>query len=184
MLSVREMTLTDVDAVVNYWHQHNEAFLAAMGVDVEKLPSKEQLTLMLSEHLSTPLEKRKSYCLIWELDNKPIGHCNTNPTLFGEEACMHLHIWKKEARKQGLGTAFVKLSLPWFFKNLRLKKLFCQPYVLNDAPNKTLEKAGFEFIKEYVTIPGFLNFEQRVKQWQFTREKFERLPIAEDGSPF
>ena len=184
MLSVREIILTDVGAIVNYWHQRNETFLAGMGVDIDKLPSKEELTQILSEHLNTPLEKRKSYCLIWELDSKPIGHCNTNPTLFGEEGYMHLHIWKEEIRKQGLGTAFVKLSLPWFFKNLQLKKLFCQPYALNDAPNKTLEKAGFECIKEYVTIPGFLNFEQPVKQWQFTREKFEQLQAGEDSRSF
>ena len=175
MLSVREMTLTDVAAIVNYWHECDHHFLISMGVDVAKLPTREVLTHILTEHLNTPLEKRRSYCLIWELNGEPVGHCNTNPTTFGEEAFMHLHIWNINARQRALGTEFVKMSLPYFFKNLQLKKLFCQPYALNDAPNKTLAKAGFEFVKEYLTVPGFLNFEQPVKQWQLTREKFEQL---------
>jgi len=178
MLSVRGMTLTDVAAIVNYWHEGDDHFLSNMGVDVAKLPPREDLTHILAEHLNTPLEKRRSYCVIWELNGEPIGHCNTNPTIFGEEAFMHLHTWQIETRQQGLGTEFVKMSLPYFFKNLQLKKLFCQPYALNDAPNKTLAKAGFEFVKEYVTVPGFLNFEQPVKQWQLTLEKFERLKAS------
>lgn len=35
----------------------------------------------------------------------------------------------------------------------------------NPAPNKTLKKAGFELVKEYVTTPGPINFEQPVKLW-------------------
>ena len=175
MLSVREMTLTDVAAILSYWHECDDDFLTSMGVDVAKLPPREDLTHILAEHLNTPLEKRKSYCLIWELNGEPVGHCNTNPTTFGEEAFMHLHIWHTETRQRGLGTAFVKMSLPYFFQNLQLKKLFCQPYALNPAPNKTLAKAGFVFVKEYVTVPGILNFEQPVKQWQLTGEKFEQL---------
>ena len=128
---------------------------------------------MLSEQLNLPIAKRRSYCIIWEIDGEPVGHCNTNPTNFGEDAYMHLHMWSAEARQKGLGTTFVKMTLPWFFNNLKLKKLFCQPYAQNDAPNKTLEKVGFEFVKEYITIPGFLNFEQPVKLWQLTAERFQ-----------
>ena len=85
---------------------------------------------------------------------------------------MHLHIWENGARKKGMGTALVKLGLPFFFKNLKLKKIYCEPYALNPAPNKVLEKAGFEFLKTYITTPGFLNFEQAVNLWQFTYERF------------
>jgi len=90
---------------------------------------------------------------------------------------MHLHLWNKDVRKKGYGTRFVKLSLPYFFGNYQLKKLFCEPYALNPAPNKTLEKAGFEFIKEYTTIPGFINFEQPVCLWEMRFEKFKTFSL-------
>jgi len=38
-----------------------------------------------------------------------------------------------------------------------------------------MEKLGFEFIKEYITVPGWINFEQSVKHWELTLEKFRKL---------
>ena len=116
-----------------------------------------------------------SYALIWILDKKAIGHCNVNSIEFGNSAFMHLHIWQPDFRKKGVGTSLVKKSLPFFFENLKLKELFCQPKSDNPAPNKTLEKVGFEFQKKYTTIPGALNFEQEVIQWKLTKEQYKKL---------
>lgn len=174
-LSIREIKHDDIPAVVNYWMTATDAHLTGMGVDLKKMLSAEQFTQFLEKNLNTPIEQRISCCIIWEVDGKPVGHTNTNPTKFGEEAFMHLHLWNSDTRKKGLGTALVKLTLPYYFETLKLKRLFCEPYALNPAPNKTLEKAGFEFVKEYITTPGFINFEQPVKRWQMTRERFFNL---------
>lgn len=74
-----------------------------------------------------------------------------------------------------MGAHFVKLTIPFYFNNFHLQTLYCEPYALNPAPNKTLPKAGFEFVKDYVCVPGWLNFEQMVNLWQMTREKFSRI---------
>jgi len=88
---------------------------------------------------------------------------------------MHLHLWHSTQRQKGLGAELVKLTLPYYFNKLKLKKLYSEPYALNPAPNKTFEKLGFELMKEYITIPGYLNFQQPVKQWLLTRERFNEL---------
>jgi len=176
-LSVREIQEPDIERITNYWLRSETSFLESMGVDLNKLPTKEQMAEMLLGQLAAPLEKKRSYCIIWELDNKPIGHSNTNPTVFGEEAFMHLHIWDSGIRKKGLGSEMIKKTLPYFFNNLELKRLYSEPYALNPAPNKALEKVGFELEKEYITIPGSLNFEQPVKRWVLTREKFNQLNV-------
>jgi RimJ/RimL family protein N-acetyltransferase len=106
------------------------------------------------------------------LNDQPIGHCNVNKIIFGEEAYMHLHLWQNNTRQKGMGATLVKKSIPFFFKNLKLKRLYCEPYALNPAPNKTLEKIGFQLVKEYVTVPGYLNFEQPVKRWELTYNKY------------
>lgn len=87
---------------------------------------------------------------------------------------MHLHIWNPAVRKKGYGTAFIKLTLPYFFEDLKLKRLFCEPYSLNSAPNRALEKVGFELVKEHTTIPGWLNFEQPVKLWELSYKNFKK----------
>jgi RimJ/RimL family protein N-acetyltransferase len=158
-LSVREMQKSDVDSIARYWCGADGSFLVGMGVDLNRLPGKGELTEMLLEQLSQSFAEKKAYCIIWQVDNKAIGHSNINKIVFGEEAYMHLHIWNADVRKQGLGTVLVRMTLPYFFENFKLKNLYCEPYALNPAPNKTLGKAGFEFLKEYTTTPGSLNFE-------------------------
>lgn len=174
-LSIKELQLSEIDFLVDYWMNSDPQNLINMGVDLSKMPTKTQFTNRLNEQIQIPIEQKQSYGLIWLLNNEPVGHCNTNPTEFENEAFMHLHLWKNDNRQKGLGCEFVKKSLPFFFENLKLKKLISQPYALNMAPNKTLEKVGFTYIKEYTTIPGSINFEQPVKRWEMTIEEFRNI---------
>jgi len=91
---------------------------------------------------------------------------------------MHLHLWYTGRRKKGIGTLLIKMALPYFFQKYQLKKLICEPYAFNPAPNKTLEKVGFKFIKTYVTIPGSITFEQKVNRWEMSLEDFQVLDLA------
>jgi len=165
VLSVREMITSDIPHITDYWMSASDAFLTGMGVDLSKMPSAPQWHDMLQQQIGLPYREKQSYGLIWLLNGEPVGHTNINKIKFGEEAYMHLHLWKPELRKMGYGIRFVKLAIPYFFKNMELKKLYCEPYALNPAPNKAMEKLGFRFVREYVTTPGWLNFEQRVKLW-------------------
>ena len=174
-LSVREIQHSDIEPLSDYWFKSSPEFLIDMGVDLSKMPTREEWKEMLNEQLNQSYEEKKSYCIIWLLNDKPVGHSNVNRIIFGEEAYMHLHIWESGNRTKGLGLQFVKMTLPFFFQNMKLKKICCEPYALNPAPNKTMEKLGFEFIKEYVTVPGFINFEQPVKHWELTIQKFRQL---------
>jgi len=174
-IKVREVQLKDVDLIVDYWLNSDPDFLVSMGVDLTKLPTRNGLSKMLTEQINTPLKSKKSYALIWELNGKQIGHSNVNGIEFGKQATMHLHLWKNDLRKKGFGTELVKKSLPFYFKELELNNLFCEPYTLNPAPNKTLEKVGFEFEKKYMTIPGSLNFKQEVNRWRLTKGKYNKI---------
>lgn len=174
-LAVREVQAEDIDLIADYWLESDSVFLVSMGVDLEKLPTREGLRTMLTHQIHSKMAEKMSYALIWLSDGEPIGHSNVNSIQFGESAFMHLHLWKPETRKRGIGTTLVKKSLPYFFENLKLKVLFCEPYALNPAPNRTLEKVGFVFEKKYRTIPGSLNFEQDVNRWKLTREKYEGI---------
>lgn len=168
-LSVRPLQASDIDDIADYWLHSDPDFLRGMGVDLDKLPSRSFWTDMLLEQLGQTLEEKKSYCFIWQLAGKAVGHSNVNKIVFGSEAYMHLHLWPTDIRQKGLGTAFVKMTLPYFFEHLQLQKIYCEPYSLNPAPNKTLEKAGFRFVKTYTTTPGWINFEQAVNLWEIER---------------
>ena len=174
-LSVREIQASDIDKLVQYWLGSDPVYLEGMGVDVKKLFTKEQFTNMLLTQLQLPYEQKNAYCIIWESDGNAIGHCNTNPSQFGKEANMHLHLWHSDSRKKGLGLSLLRMTIPYFFKNLQLKQLICEPYAFNPAPHKTLEKLGFIFEKEYVTVPGSINFEQPVKRWVLSYDAYNKI---------
>ena len=173
-IKVREIELKDIDLIADYWIESESDFLINIGVDLNKLPTRAGLRKMLTEQINSSITNKKSYALIWTLDGKQIGHSNINGIEYGKQATMHLHLWKSNNRKKGIGTELVRKSLPFYFENLKIEKLICEPYALNPAPNKTLEKVGFEFVKKYKTIPGSLNYEQEVNRWELTKENYEK----------
>ncbi|PCH73760.1 MAG: GNAT family N-acetyltransferase [Flavobacteriaceae bacterium] len=173
-LSVRRMTRADVPYIVNYWQNASKEQLLKMGALIEKVPSEKVMTSFLESQILLPDVKKESFCTIWLLEGTPVGHCNVNTILYGKQANMHLHVWKPLERNKGYGVQFVKKSLIYFFKDLNLQNVICEPYAFNKAPNKTLEKVGFSFQKEYTTIPGSLNFEQVVKLWSLSNDDFRQ----------
>ena len=171
-LSVREITEADLDPLLDYWYQASPEHMEQMGADASKLPPREEFRQGLQKQLSAPYPEKMAYAIIWLADGYPVGHCNVNKIQYGEEAYMHLHLWNSERRQRGMGRQLVKLSLPFFFNLLHLERIWCEPYALNPAPNRTLEKVGFTFVKRHTTIPGSLNFEQEVNRWVLEREDF------------
>jgi len=177
-LSVRESEIGDLEKIVDYFLNSDKDYLFGMGVDSKKLPSREEWLNILSSDLHLSPGTKKFYYITWLLDNKPVGHSNINKIVFGEEAYMHLHLWQSEKRQKGTGSSLLKMTLPYYFNKFKLKTLYCEPSALNPAPNNTLKKLGFDFIKSYDTIPGWINFYQTVNRWSMPKEKFSLLYSA------
>jgi len=174
-LFVRELREADIELLADYWSASDPYHLIGMGVDLQKVPPRSDLIAMLSTQLGLPLKGRQSHYTIWEVDCTPIGHCNVNKIRFGCDAYMHLHVWRSDQRRRGLGAPLVRESLRYFFGQLELEDLYCEPYALNPAPNALLAKTGFELIKQYTIVPGAINFKQPVNRWHMSRPTFEAL---------
>jgi RimJ/RimL family protein N-acetyltransferase len=172
-ISVREMKENDIEQIVEYFTKATPEFLLGMGVDPDKLPSKEKWIGILKSDLRKINNEKENYYIIWQFDKQSIGHSKINKIKLGKEAYMHLHLWGKEKRQRGIGLQLLKETLPFYFKNFNLQKLFCEPHSLNPAANKTLVKIGFEFIKEYETTPGWIAFHQKVNRYVMTKDRFE-----------
>ena len=61
----------------------------------------------------------------------------------------------------------MKLTIQTYFETLKLKRLFCEPDAFNVAPNRTLQKVGFKYLKTYRTVPSLINFHQAVNRWVY-----------------
>jgi RimJ/RimL family protein N-acetyltransferase len=107
--------------------------------------------------------------IIWLSDEQPIGFSTSDKIHYGEQANMHLHVTEAERRHQGIGVECVRRSVDIYFEKLKLKRLFCEPNAFSAAPNRTLQKAGFKYLKTHMTVPGPLNFHQAVTRWVIER---------------
>jgi len=165
-LSVREMQQNDIEKIVDYFVKADADFLKGMGADKSKLPEREDWIAKLQLEYEKPYLKKEFYYIIWLIDHEPVGHSNINKIEFGKSATMHLHLWQTDQRKSGLGLKFIKLTIPYYFKHFELKKLICEPYSENIAPNKLLKKFGFKLVQTYCTIPGGINFYQSVNRYE------------------
>ena len=85
-LSIRELQATDIPLLTNYWLNADEDYMRSMGVDLNKMPSREQWEQMLTTQLAQDYSEKQAFAIIWELDGQPIGHSNVNKIVFGEEA--------------------------------------------------------------------------------------------------
>jgi len=170
-------SVSDYLQVVDYFLGADEPSLQAMGVDPAKLPHRDAWLERLLPDLTRPDSLKQTFYLGWDYEGSRIGHCNLNPIRYGAEAHVHLHLWDPGARRAGLGTELLRLSIEIFFGRFALQRLYCEPYAHNAAPNRVLTKAGFRWLERYRTTPGLICFEQKVNRYVMER------PVAGDFSP-
>lgn len=171
-LSIREIESQDIEKMIDYFHSSSEDYIKAMGASKSKLPSKQEWINQLLLEFEKPLKQRKFHYVYWCLNGVDIGHSNINQVEFGKCGTMHLHMWLENNRQNGMGQEFLRQSVAHYFKKIQLQKLICEPYAENIAPNRTLLKLGFQFIKNYETIPGKINFLQMVNRFELERDKW------------
>lgn len=173
-LTVKELQVEHIPSAVSYFVDATPEFLYGMGADPDRLPGREDWEALMENEMGKPDKEKQFFYVVWEIDGHAVGHSNINKLIYGQEAFMHLHMWKSGYRQKGAGLELVRKSIPFYFDRFELDNLFCEPYALNPAPNKTLPRLGFEFIREYETIPGWISYHQPVRRYLLTRLAFEK----------
>lgn len=168
-LIVREMAAAETDLIVEYFLNSTPEHLEMLGVDPTRFPPAASWRERLRRECALPGEQRNLLPVIWLSDDQPIGFSTSDKIVFGEQANMHLHVIDPGRRQQGTGAECVRRSVELYFEKLQLKRLFCEPNAFNVAPNRTLQKAGFRYLKTHMTVPGPLNFHQAVTRWVIER---------------
>jgi RimJ/RimL family protein N-acetyltransferase len=170
-LSVREMPASAVGIRVDYFHDATDEYLTMLGVDRARLPERARWRRESELDCARPLAQRSMYAVLWELDDAPVGFSTADRIVLGEEAFLHLHLLEASRRAQGLGTAFVRLTVDHYLEVLGLQRIYSEPNALNTAPNRTLQRAGFRYLFSRECTPGPINFFQTVTRWVYERPR-------------
>lgn len=168
-LNVREMRLEETSFVIDYFQSSTPEHLEMLGVDPTRLPPKEVWVSSFKSQYRLPIAERSGFFVIWLMDEQPIGFSSCDKIAFGEKANMHLHVTEPEQRQRGIGEKCVRQSVDIYFQMLEVNQLFCEPNAFNVGPNRTLQRAGFKYVKTHMTVPGPLNFHQAVNRWLIER---------------
>jgi len=166
---VREMALTETKLVIDYFHHSSPEYLEMLGVDPTRLPTPDAWRQRFENEFALSIEKRSSIFVVWLLDGRAVGFSSCDKIVIGERANMHLHVAEPGLRQRGIGAECVRRSVEIYFDKLKLKSLFCEPNAFNIGPNRTLQKAGFKYLKTHMTVPGQLNYHQAVTRWVLER---------------
>jgi RimJ/RimL family protein N-acetyltransferase len=116
-----------------------------------------------------PYEERETLLVIWRQAGEAVGFSTCDRIVYGEQARMHLHIPAPGRRRSGIGTEGVRGAAEIYFDRLELARLISEPNAFNVAPNRTLQRAGFKYLKTHMTVPGWLNYHQAVNRWVLER---------------
>ena len=162
-------TASEYERMIDYFLDSDDAALLRMGVARELLPRRaDWLANVLADHERPDHQKERLY-IGWFMDGEQVGHSSVNRIRVGVDAYFHLHLWRSDLRQAGAGTRFCEQSMSIYFERLRLACLWCEPHAENAAPNRTLRRLGFEFVRRHRTIPGPINFEQYVNLYRRLR---------------
>ena len=159
----------EYEGMIDYFLGGGDEFLAGMGVDLAKLPTREEwLRAALADHARPDAQKERFY-VAWLLDERIVGHSSISHIELGETAHCHLHLWEQGLRRTGMGSAFLRGSIDLYFERFALKSLASEPYAENPAPNRALPKLGFRLVRRYRTVPTGMAFEQDVNRYEIAR---------------
>ena len=164
---VREMTLAETELIISYFHDATPEYLEMLGVDPTRLPRPPTWREYFKQEYSLALDRRAGYFVLWLSDAQPVGFSSCDKIVRGEHAGMHLHVSQPGMRRRGIGVDCVRRSVEIYVDTFGLKRVFCEPNAFNIGPNRTLQKAGFKYLKTYMTVPDPLNFHQAVTRWAF-----------------
>ena len=164
-LSIREMQPEEMRTVADYFHRATPEYLELLGVDPTRVPKQKDFTLRYAYECRRPLEERHSFHVIWKLGERPVGFSSIDRIVLNQQAHMHLNIFQSEHRNAGYGVVFIMKSVEIYFAKFGLRRIVCEPNAFNVAPNRTLQRAGFKYVKTYMTVPGPLSYHQAVTRW-------------------
>ncbi len=177
VLLVREMTAEDVDVIIDYFHGSSAEHLELLGVDPTRLPDRARWRERYLRELQLPVPERSVALVLWESDGQPVGFSTADKIQLGVQAHMHLHVVDPLRRGDGIGISSVRQTAALYFRTLSLQRLFCEPNAFNAAPNRTLQRVGFRYVKTHRTVPGPLNYHQAVTRWVL-----DQAPQPQTGS--
>jgi len=139
LAGLRDLTSSDLSAIAGYWLLSSDEYLAAMGVDRQRLGSAEDIHRRFLNAIRTGEPGQSSIALAITLDQDLVGYTLLNR--YSEEVnYSHWHIIVPNLRAKGLSTALYPHRVKAYFDLVPMSQLIHQTRTSNLGVNRMLDK--------------------------------------------
>jgi len=139
LAALRDIMSSDLPAIADYWLLSPDEYLAAMGVDRQRLGSAQDIHKRFVNAIRTGEPGQSSIALAITLDQGLVGYTLLNR--YSEEVnYSHWHIIVPDLRAKGLSTALYPHRLKAYFDLAPISQLIHQTRTSNIGVNRMLDK--------------------------------------------
>jgi RimJ/RimL family protein N-acetyltransferase len=170
---VRDIEFRDINPITDYWHESDSGYLQSIGVDINKIVSREVTAAAFQAALPHARGQRDRIVLIFEVDNKLIGYTNVNFNQSGSPFG-HVHIIDVSYRNKGIIPLIFFKVITIFYNHFHIENLYLQTNVNNKRINNLLFKRNISHIKtEYISKPDGMGAVGTYNLFSCSREQAE-----------
>lgn len=144
-IEIRDIEEKDISSIVDYWHSSEEVFLTGIGVNMEKIVSREATANVFRRSLPGIRQENDRITLIADVKGEAIGYTNVNFNSDGD-AFAHVHIINKKFRNRGITRLLIADVIKIYFDSFQLENLYFQTNTKNKQINALLKKSGFRVV--------------------------------------
>jgi hypothetical protein len=137
--SLRDLTVADLSAIVDYWLLSPEEFLAHMGVDRARLGSRDDIQRRFAKAIRTGDPNQSNLALGITLDENLVGYTLLN-RYSDDTNYSHWHIIVPNLRAKGMSSALYPHRIKAYFDLTPISQLIHQTRTRNLGVNGMLDK--------------------------------------------
>ena len=176
-ISVRDLSEEDVPHIINYWFYSPKGFIEAMGVDLAKLPTEDEMAMSLYEKIKTNKNSSNSKlnAVVICFQGEPIGFHTIFPLVESDYGIFHAHIWNPAFRGKGIALCSYPKACQVFFERFGLRKILFKTPIQNIGAIRVKEKLGIPCIGQEAINFGIIKNGTVAKVFELTRSNLQAM---------
>jgi len=149
---LRDIEESDVETLVNYWHNTDPAYLASIGVDLTKLASRDVTRTRFLSSLPGAQQPPERATFVVTCDGQLVAYTNLNFKSM-DEVYAHVHTVVRSTLAKALVYAYFPEMIKIFFKRFPITRLKMQTSPANQNINRFLAQFGLAPQRVHLATP-------------------------------
>jgi RimJ/RimL family protein N-acetyltransferase len=154
-LVLRDLVESEIEVFVDYWHESPPEYLDFLGVDREKLGTREDTRERFRRSIRSGDPRQERVVLVLTLAGRPIAYANLH-FVHPMENYLHAHVVDPDMRDQGIASLLLLRTLQAVFDSFPIERLIIQTRPTNTRINHVLQKAGLTAETRFIPDPDGL----------------------------